>query len=248
MSSNTLKYIAVSFIGIMYGKTLKAQAVLPDTSFQQQKINNTIQLFTDAIGERSRLYNGPEYNQYDLTIKGNAYNDDINVWKFGSVNYDGVIYNNVPLMYDIYKDCVVVLHYNKASRYTLLNDKLYYFDLADRHFVSINVDSVNNPGIRNGIYNQLYKGKLEVLVKRSKTIQISTTGSLENYFMAGKKEIYLKKGAVYHNITGVSSILKILQDKKKQVRLFISDNRINYKSDSGLALVKIASYYDQLTN
>ncbi len=248
MSSNILKYIAVSFIGIVYGKTLKGQNLVPDTSSQQQKINTVIRSFTTAIGENSRLYNGPEYDQYDSAIKGNAYDDDINVWKFGSVYYDDVLYNNVLMMYDVYKDCVVVLHYNKASRYTLLNDKLHYFDLSGHHFVSINVDSLNNPGIRNGIYNQLCQGKTEVLAKRSKTIQIGTTGNLESYFTAGKNEIYLKKGNVYYNINGIPSIIKALQDKKKQVQFFISDNRINYKADPEQALVKIASYYDHLTN
>ncbi len=247
MSSNILKFIAVSFISMVYVETLKGQNFVPDTS-SQQKINSLIQNFTSAIGENSRLYNGPEYEQYDPAIKGNAYFDDVNTWKIGSVNYDNVIYNNVPIMYDIYKDYVVVLLYNKASRYTLLNDKLHYFNLADRHFVLVNVDSLNNPGIRNGIYNQLYKGKTEVLAKRSKTIQIGTTGNLESYFTAGKKEIYLKKGAEYYNINGVPSILKALQDKKKQVQLFISENRINYKTDPEQALSKIASYYDQLTN
>lgn len=248
MSSNILKFIAISFISMVYGKTLKGQNLVPDTSSQQQKINSLIQNYNTAIGENSRLYNGPEYEQYDATIKGNAYYDEVNVWKIGSVYYDDVVYNNVPMMYDIYKDCVVVLYYNKVFRYTLLNDKLHYFNLAGRHFVSINADSLNNAGIRNGIYNQLYKGKTEVLEKRSKTIQTATTENLERSFTASKKKIYLKKGAEYYNINGVSSILKVLQDKKKQVQLFIRDNRIKYKADPEQALVKIASYYDQLTN
>ncbi|WP_299290251.1 hypothetical protein [uncultured Mucilaginibacter sp.] len=248
MSSQILKFIAVSFISMVYVETLKGQNLVPDTSSGQQKINSVIQNFTTAIGENSRLYNGPEYDQYNFFIKGNAYYDDVNVWKFGSVKYDDVTYNNVPMMYDVYKDCVVVLHYNKAFSYILLNDKLHYFNLADHHFVAVNVDSLNNPGIRNGIYNQLYKGKTEVLTKTSKTIQTGTTGNLESYFSPGKKGIYLKKGTEYYNINGLSSILKALQDKKKQVQLFISDNRIKYKADPEQALVKIASYYDQLSN
>ncbi len=248
MSSNILKYVAVSFIGMLCGKTLTGQNLTSDTSSQQQKITSLIRNFNTAIGENSRLYNGPEYEPYDPAIKGNAYYNDINVWKFGSVNYDGVVYNNVPMMYDIYKDCVAVLHYNKVLRYTLLNDKLYAFNLSDNHFVSVNADSLNNPSIRNGIYNQLYKGKTEVLEKRSKTIQVGTSGNLESYFTTEKKEFYLKVGMLYYNINGLSSILKALQDKKKQIQLFISNNHIRYKANPENVLVKIASYYDQLTN
>ncbi len=242
-----LKYFFVFYLCLTFCAGSKAQNLPSDTG-QASVINNYTKLYFQEIGENSMLYNGPEFEQYNPTIKGNAYYDDVNVWKFGSVNYDNVLYNNVPMMYDVYKDCVVALHYNKAFGYILLNDKLHYFDLNNHHFVSINVDSLNNPGIRNGIYNQLYKGKTEVLVKRPKTIQIGTTGNLENFFSQGKKEIYLKKGAEYYNINGISSILKALQDKKKQVQLFISDNHIKYKADPEQALVKIASYYDQLAN
>ncbi|MEX8546559.1 MAG: hypothetical protein V5804_03075 [Mucilaginibacter sp.] len=249
MSSNILKFIAVSFICMVYGKTLIGQTLVRDTSSQQQKINNVIQNFTTAIGENSRLYNGPEYEQYDAAIKGNAYYDDINVWKIGSVNYDDVVYNNVSMMYDIYKNCVVVLYYNKIFRYTLLNDKLHYFNLLDHHFIYVHADSLKDSGIQNGIFDQLYKGKTEVLVKRSKTIQTNTKSTtLESYFNTEKKEVYLKNEGIYYKINGKNSILKALQDKKKQVQLFISDNRIKYKADSEQALVKIAAYYDQLSN
>ena len=236
-------------MGMVYGKTLKGQNFHSGYFFPAtKKLTALFKIITQLSAKIPGCTTGRNMDSMIPAIKGNAYYDDVNVWKFGSVYYDDVVYNNVPMMYDVYKDCVVVLLYNKASRYALLNDKLHYFNLSDHHFVSVNVDSLSNPGIRNGIYNQLYKGKTEVLVKMSKTIQIGTTGNLESYFTAAKKEIYLKKGAEYYNINGISSILKALQDKKKQVQLFISDNRIKYKADPEQALVKIASYYDQLTN
>ncbi len=242
-----LKYFFVFYLCLIFCAGSKAQTLPSDTG-QALVINNYTKFYFEEINDNSRLYNGPEYFEYDPKIKGNAYYNDVNTWKLGTICYDDIIYNNVPMMYDVYKDCVVALYYNKVFSYILLNDKLNYFNLSGHHFVSVHVDSLSNPGIRNGIYDQLYRGKTEVLVKRPKTIQISTTGNLENYFSQEKKEIYLKKEGAYYNINSVSSILKTLQDKKKQVQLFISDNHIKYKTDPERALVKIASYYDQLAN
>ncbi|WP_419801385.1 hypothetical protein [Mucilaginibacter sp.] len=199
-----------------------------------------------GIGEQSRLYNGPEYNEADPAIKSNPFYNDVNIWKPATVYYDNILYKNVPVKYDVFKDQLVALHYNKVSSYVLLNDKLQYFDLSGQHFVSINVDSLDNPGIKNGIYEELYKGKTQVLVRASKTMQISTSSSLERYFTTAKKEIYLKKGDRYFSINGKSSILKALKDKQTPLRLYIKSNNLDYKKGLEQALVKIAFFYDQL--
>lgn len=244
-----LKYITVFFICLLFFKTSKGQGAFQDTSSHQSAtLNNYIQNYTVAIGEQSSLYNGPEYENYNPAIKGNAYYNDVNSWKLGTVCYDHVVYKNVPMMYDIYKDCVVVLYANKFSLFFLLNDKLQYFDLADRHFVSVKSDNLNSSNSNNGIYNQIYKGKTEILTKSSKSIQITTTGNLESYFDKREKKVYLKNGNEYYNINGNSSILKAFNDKKSQVQQYIKANNINYKRDQEKALIQVAFYYDQIKN
>ena len=243
-----LKNIAVLSVFILFFKASYSQSIAADTASQQKGLNNYIQAYTNAIGQQSRLYNGPEYDPADPTIKGNAFFNDINSWKPGTVNYDHVLYENVPMMYDIFKDCLVALYYNKASSYMLLNEKLQSFDLAGDHFVIINADSSAVPGIRNGIYKQLYKDKTELLVKTSKTMQISTSSSSERYFTKAKQDFYLKNGDRYYSINGKASILKALKSKQLQVQAFIRNNNINFKKDPEQALIKIAFYYDHLNN
>lgn len=243
-----LKYITVFSIFLLFFKTSKGQVSFQDTSHQSAILDNYIQDYTTAIGEQSRLYNGPEYQQYNSLVKGNVYYNDVNVWKYGTVCYDNVVYKNVPMMYDIYKDCVVVLYFNKFSLFYLLNDKLQYFDLFDHHFISVDADSLNNPNINSGIYNQLYKGKTEVLMKTPKVIQISSSGNLESHFASGQKKVYLKNRNVYYSINGNGSILKAFEDKKKQVQQYIKAKGINYKKDQEMALIQLAFFYDHLKN
>ena len=115
--------------------------------------------FYKAIGQESRLYNGHEYLPYDPHIKENAlFPYDAKTWEPGEVNYDGIVYKNVPMMYDVYKDVVIVLLYNKFSMFTLLSNRVHDFAFANHHFVRIDADSVNSrqSGIIPGFYDQLY--------------------------------------------------------------------------------------------
>lgn len=243
----SLKYFFVFYLCLVFCADSKSQTLPSDTN-QTIGINNYTKFYFDEIKENSRLYNGSEYFEYNPAIKGNAYYNDVNVWKTGTVCYNDIVYHNVPLMYDIFKDCLVSLYYNKFSKYNLVNEKLQYFDLADGHFVYLNVDSLTNPEIRNGIYNQFYKGKTEVLIQTSKTMQIASNGNLESYFTQSKQKFYLKNGTAYYNITGKSSVLKALNNKKQQVQSYIKNNDIKFNNNMQQALAKVAYYYDHLEN
>ncbi|MDR6941697.1 hypothetical protein [Mucilaginibacter pocheonensis] len=240
-----LTLIVISCIIIC--KRSQAQIIASDTS-QQPALGHIIDNYNTAINEQSRLYNGPEYDLYNPNIKGNAYFTDLNEFARGTVTYDGIFYKNVPMMYDMYKDVIVVLLYNKFSRYSLLSERVESLDLLNHHFIYIKTDSLNaNAGISTGFYDQLYNGSLEVLVKRSKALQNTTgTNTIETYFTSSKS-FYLKKGNSYYSIGSQSTMLKILNDKKKELQQYIKANKIKFKKTPEEALVAIAARYDELS-
>jgi hypothetical protein len=227
-----------------------SQAAHGDSSSQQNAFNNAVSTFYASVGNESRIYNGPEYYFYDPSVKGNAYFSDINAFTAGSVNYDGILYSGVQMLYDLYKDEVVVLLYNQFSKFSLINEKVKSFDFLGHHFKNIINDTVyNKSDLKSGFYDELYNGKTEVLVKRSKDIQTNISGvnGLENYFN-NKKYYYLRKGSVYYSISGKGFFLDVLKDKKKELQQYIRSNGINFRQDPEDAMVKIATYYDRLTN
>jgi len=126
-----------------------------------------------------------------------------------------------------------------------VKQKVTSFDFLDHHFINIDADSLaNNTIIRSGFYDELYKGKLQVLAKRSKNIQNS--GNSESYFNL-QTEYYIRKNNIYYSISGKGSLLAVLKDRKKDLQQYIRTNEIKYNKDPEEAMVKIASYYDHLT-
>jgi hypothetical protein len=235
--------------GLLFTVNIYAQASRSDSSSQQNALNNASTLFYASLGKSSPLFNGEEHYDYTPTITGNAYFLDVNSFSTGSVMYNGILFKGVPILYDVYSDNIIVLLHNNFTKYSLIKDKVSSFDLMAHHI--INIDSLSLPPtaiIKPGFYDEVYKGKLEVLVKRSKNIQ-TTSGlnTLESYFNPSIN-YYLKKNNVYYEISGKGSLLDLLKDKKKDIQQYIRANQINYRKDPAGALVKIASYYDHITN
>lgn len=232
-------------------------AFFTGTSFAQTAATDSVDLkmasanFYKAIGQESRLYNGHEYQPYDLQIKNNAlFPYDAKTWAIGEVDYDGVTYHGVPMMYDIYKDAVVVQLYNRFSMFTLLSERVKNFSFSGHHFIRIEADQIpdNKAGLMTGFYDELYAGRLEILAKRKKTLQNSSNAvAAPETFFSSTDDYYLKKGNRYYKIGSKASIFKLLKDKKSELQKYLKQNDINYGDNVELAMVKIASYYDQVT-
>jgi len=228
---------------------LKAQTNRTDSSSQQYAFNNAVNKFYASQGNQSPLFNGPEYYLYDPHIKGNAYFMENSAFAAGAVLYDGIWYNNVQMIYDIYKDQVVILLYNHFSKIYLINEKVEGFDYLDHHFKNIMSDTIANKAeLKSGIYDELYNGKTEVLVKRYKNIQTTNGGfSGPESFFDSHRSLFIKKGRNYFEISGKGSLLDVLKDKKKELDSYIKSANIKFRKDPENAMVKIANYYDQLT-
>ncbi|MBS1526321.1 MAG: hypothetical protein JST19_11770 [Bacteroidetes bacterium] len=240
-------FIVLAF-AIIFSKS-SAQEAQSDSAFLQNALSQTVDNFNTAMGEQARLYNGHEYLPYDRSIQGNAlYPPAAKSLETGEITYDGFVYKKVPMMYDIYKDAVVVLLYNKFSMFSLLSERVSDFTLLGHHFVRVDADTLKDDksGMTTGFYDQLYGGKTEVLAKRTKTIQNSTNSAiiLETYFIE-KNEYYVRKGKTYYKVGGKGSFLNVLKDKKALLQRYMKDQQIDYRANPELAMAQLAAYYDQ---
>ena len=136
----TLCFLSLFFIAESFGQT-----AMNDSSYLQTSITQAVSNFYKSIGQQSRLYDGQEYLPYDPHTKGNAlFPYDVQGWEPGEVTYDGVLYKNVPMMYDVYKDAVVVLLYNKFTMFSLLKTRVHDFSFSNHHFIRLDADSISN--------------------------------------------------------------------------------------------------------
>ena len=225
---------------------IQAQNSTTQDSFVKNAENNAVGYYNQFIDKQSRLYNGTDHMGYSTRIKGHAYFETSDL-RNGTVNYDGLTFTNVPMTFDLLKDQLVILHFNKLTKINLINEKLKDFTLNNHHFIRIVKDSLHNQPLATGIYDQAYSGKSAVLVKRTKFIEETVTDHLEQNF-AELNFYYVKKDATYKAVKSYKSLLELFNEKAKDVRRYLKKSKIRYRKDRETAIVKAAAYYDTIKN
>lgn len=216
-----------------------------DSSFREQAVRYAHARYVRSTADQARLYNGAEYVGHLPNIKGYPYVDSL--WRVGTVTYDGVTYGDIPLLYDLVDDVVVVPHIDSVYRLQLQSIKISRFSIPNHTFVRIVRDSTHNVGLRTGFYDQLYDGRSKVLARRVKTIKTELVQNsikeeylLDNYY-------YIGKNGFFYSVKSKRSVLNLFADQKKTLRKYLRENRIKFGRNREAAIVKLAQQYDEAT-
>jgi hypothetical protein len=225
-------------------KTSTAQVTDSDSSYYHTAVNNLISIYYQSTGDQSRLYNGPVNSGYNYTFKsGHPYFLDPNPMK-GSIFYDGFFYDNVQLQYDEITDAVIFL--DSSHRLQLIKDKIARFTISGHHFVHLYKDSLNKTLPSPGFYELLHKGKTMLIKKQKKSVRESTSaGEGIQRFAESKTTYLLKKGGQYYYVKNKKSLLRLLNDRKKELSGFIRSNKLSFRKDPDNAFQKTTAFYDQ---
>jgi hypothetical protein len=148
------------------------------------------------------------------------------------------------MVYDLVKDQVVIRDFHNIYKINLPANKIQQFILADHVFVRIVHNNLNE--INTGFYEQLYKGKVGLFAKREKAI-IEKHGSQQiDNVVDSANSYYVMKKDIYYKFKNERSLLKILNDKKKEIQQYFKKNRIRYKDDPERSMVMAIEYYNRL--
>ena len=199
--------------------------------------------FQKEIKEDAHLYTGKEYYKYEPGIKGFPFLETDQMQP-GDIFYDGNLYKNVPMLYDIVRQAVVINQYQQDVRIQLLTEKIKYF-IFNGHRFEIVSQAEEAGNISKGLYDIAFAGKASVLVKRVKSIKKGLHAE-DPYSFKEEDEYYLKKGKTLYNVSDKKSVLEVFDDKKDLVKTFTRKNNLKFKKDIEKDLITTAAYYSTL--
>jgi len=206
-----------------------------------------VSVYNKEIGKNSMIFTGSAYYDSYGGIIGHQYfvND---YWEQGSLVYDDHKYDSIFLKYDVYRDLLLIENFNSdgyLSPIQLYGPKVSSFNLMGYYFIRLERDTISN--IKAGFYNQMYKSKdIEVLIKRRKEISNSNGINTIREEFTNKSRYYIKKGGLFYRVKKRKSILKVLEDRKKEIKNFIKKNKFYFKESIDIQLVEVVAYYDSL--
>lgn len=201
-----------------------------------------VALYHQALGRNAPLYSGVEYVGHQVPMQGHPF-FLTREWQRGRILFDGILYQDVPMLYDVAADVLVIGYAEETDpivKLTLVPDKVTSFTLPQHRFVHLQDSSGS---LKAGFYEQLYQGKAQVVAKRSKNT-LMRPGSVAFY---DADKLYLYKDGRYHAVKSKGSVLNVFKDRKKELTAYLRGLNINFNEQRERALVSLAQRYDQLT-
>lgn len=236
-----LLFILFSFILIQNVSAQEINAEAP-----QKVTQSALDIYQNALGIQSPLYNGSKYYDYVNLIKIGHPFFGKNSMEKGTIYLDGLVFKDVPMLYDIVRDIVVITYFENMSKLSLPRERMTQFFYQGHNFIRLVPDSLHD--IPEGFYDRLYEGKLTLYARQIKIIneQIVAPAIIRE---AVQQNIYfIKKNNKYYTIRNMHSLLQVLKEKDHEVQKYLKKNDIRFKADPERAIMKAVEYYDRLTN
>jgi hypothetical protein len=168
-----------------------------------------------------------------------------NVFLKGTVIFNGRRFDNLDLLYDINSDELLlrtesypIIMMNKE----MVDSFILVFDNRKYYVINAGKDS---PGVLKGYVNIMYDGPSELYVKYKKNIQPLAVDGRYDLFHPSNS-VYLKKGSEIVPVAGKKEFLNLLEDKKKEIRLYLKSNRLKLRQKDPETYIPVLRYYDSL--
>ncbi len=217
-------------VGQPVGKDSTVSLAARQAVARYEEVSNTLE----------RLYNGPEYISYDRRLTGHPFFPTDTLLE-GKVAYQGGQFA-VPLLYDIVKDEVVVVH-SGGYRMSLHSDRVQAFSVRNHTFIRL--DSVQQ-GMSTGFYDMLYSGNIQLLARRTKSVLINLTAFSYGLFTA-KTTYYILKNGQYSPVRNKRTLLAVLSNRRKQLVAYARAQKLSFRPSPETAILKLTQHYDELT-
>ena len=240
-----IQYIFIALASNGFSISVTAQTFPSDSLFLQKSVDSAIALQKRTLGENLRLYNGPAYSLSYSGTKGHPYflADSLQP---ATILYDGGIYHNIPLLFDLISDDVVISSFHHDQLLTLVKDKVDGFLLAGHSFERLDNDSSHGAYVSPGFYEILYKDSTAVYARHEKKLkELARVEGIDARFI-DFHYYFLRRDNLYYSIDNESSLVNAFGNRKKDVKTYLHKNHIKFKKDPISAMVHAAAYYDQV--
>jgi hypothetical protein len=198
----------------------------------------------DQVKENQIIYNGKVWRNQYAFVKGDQFLFSKDLLA-GTVSVSGKTYNNLSLNYDIYNDEILI----STNRGTIiqLNKEIvdsFTLNLDNKTYRFFNTETDKLDNIK-GYVKVLYKGKSFLYVKYKKEIQPLAVDDKYDLFFRTYR-VYFVKGDNVNQISSKNELLKVLMERKAQVKDFMKKNKLKVTIKDPESFIPVIRYYDSL--
>ncbi len=183
---------------------------------------NLYEWFDNATGKTDiALYNGPMYyNQYRSLDPSNNPFLGKDEFSLGDVIYDGQVFYNVPLKYDIKQDILLAqpIAGGNSKSIQLISQRVNSFNLLGNKFVNLSASGFENTDFKSGYYEEsVVNPAFTFYIKHRKNAREIINGkALFSDFSVDDNFFVLKDSKIYQ-VKSKKNVISLFPDLKMQI-------------------------------
>lgn len=234
------------FLLVLFPIMLMGQTLQREPDFLEAAVENAENLYQVQFPQSVILHTGPEYVYYDIGIKGHPYFFDED-FTTGSVVMKGQYFSGIPLLYDTYKDKLVLEHYNAFDYFEWLEivpEKVDSFTVHGFRFFRVKDNREFSGQLDVGFYNLLHNGTVKVISKRNKTYYEEIKDRVVAKEFLQKDKFYIVKDGKVIQVRNKGSVMRAFKDKRKELKAAMRKEYIKFKPGFEAALIRVSQIYD----
>lgn len=205
--------------------------------------------YDNIIGvENTGLFNGTEFTDLFLNTNGTYRYFKGYDYVRGAVSYNGELYSNVLLKYDLLEDNLITHSEGKLSVFNvkLIPDFVTSFSIYNRNFVKL-VD-MNLPLPGNGFFEEAYLGnQFKLYIKHSKRKKDKALNSGVQYQFSINNYYLLKVDGNYAVINSIKDLRRALPEREDDIRKYYKSYKKRYKSNPDNFMIKLITHLEGLS-
>ena len=235
-----MKNSLICLILLFYGSILWAQ----ENPMANAPPDNLVQRYLSETKEFAILYTGKTMVPYDRPFANHPYFES-NVYTKGTICYNRVVYPDVYMRLDLYRDELSVVFAEKPYHVVPEKEKFDYAILNGSTFV-LSV-SENDPNtkflmlLQNGKYPVVRKYKLTIY----EDLKSGTRFAVRTFKAQIQYAVYVN--GVPYTVKSKKSVLKLFADRKKELNEFAKQHKLDFRQQPEQSIIALVNYYEMLT-
>lgn len=198
-------------------------------------------MYAAQIGGAAFVYNGAEYEGAFPNVLGTPFWNGADFRK-GAIGYNGVLYPDVLMAYDLVRGEVVIKGFQQLSL-RLEKSRINFFLLDGHRFVQL----MGNNEMPDDFYDLLYAGTTNLFARRTKRIGKALQADQRDSIVSNN-EYYWQQNDVIFPVNTEGDLRKHLGEKHKAVERFWKEAGLRFKKDPETFLIQTIRFWETQKN
>lgn len=236
MKAGTSVILLYLSIGMLHAQQTGTNKELP---------GKLVQDYFSVAQEYALIYNGKEYLRYEKETTNHPYLLYAE-FKEGTISYGGIVYPQVPMKLDLFRDELVLQSPNKLYPVIAEKERIDYILLNGYRIINPSARGWQNQ-IGNEYVVLLSDNIYPVIKKYLITYEENVNGLTVEASFRIKERFYVIKENTCYPVKNKRALFNLFPDKKKELGQYAREQKLNFKKQPEQAFVTIVKHYEALS-